>query len=67
MNEAGEIIVVGIAPYFGDAGFFGSMGDLVLKEPIVDTAPTPEGRGYWKRVGMVVDSLAGPVRIDGLR
>ncbi|HUP84941.1 MAG TPA: prenyltransferase/squalene oxidase repeat-containing protein [Acidimicrobiales bacterium] len=32
---------------FGDAGFFGSTGDLVLNKPIVATAKTPTGKGYW--------------------
>ena len=32
---------------FGDAGFFGSTGNLVLNKPIVGMAPTPSGRGYW--------------------
>jgi subtilisin family serine protease len=32
---------------FGDAGFFGSTGDLVLNSPIVGMARTVTGRGYW--------------------
>lgn len=32
---------------YGDAGFFGSAGDLDLKEPITDIVPTPTKRGYW--------------------
>ncbi len=32
---------------FGDAGYFGSTGDLRLNRPIVGMAPTPDGRGYW--------------------
>ena len=32
---------------FGDAGFFGSTGSLVLNRPIVGMAPTTDGRGYW--------------------
>jgi hypothetical protein len=32
---------------FGDAGFFGSMGDQRLNQPVVGLAPTPTGRGYW--------------------
>jgi hypothetical protein len=35
-----------VAPY-GDARFFGSMGDHSLNEPIVGMAPTPSGQGYW--------------------
>jgi N-acetylmuramoyl-L-alanine amidase/ribosomal protein L24E len=32
---------------FGDAGFYGSTGSLVLKRPIVGMAATPDGHGYW--------------------
>jgi len=32
---------------YGDAGFYGSAGDLVLNEPIVGMAATPDGKGYW--------------------
>ena len=32
---------------FGDAGFYGSTGSLVLNEPVVGMASTPDGRGYW--------------------
>jgi hypothetical protein len=32
---------------FGDAGFFGSTGDLALAQPIVGMAATPTGKGYW--------------------
>ncbi len=32
---------------FGDAGFFGSTGNLVLNEPVVGMATTADGRGYW--------------------
>jgi hypothetical protein len=32
---------------FGDAGFFGSAGNLRLVEPIVGMATGPGGRGYW--------------------
>jgi hypothetical protein len=32
---------------FGDAGFYGSTGDLRLNQPIVGIAATPSGRGYW--------------------
>ena len=32
---------------FGDAGFYGSTGSLVLNSPIVGMATTPDGRGYW--------------------
>ena len=31
----------------GDAGFFGSTGDLVLNKPIVAMAATPTRQGYW--------------------
>jgi hypothetical protein len=31
----------------GDAGFFGSTGDMALNKPIVGIAPTPTGKGYW--------------------
>lgn len=32
---------------YGDAGFFGSAGDLTLNAPIVGMAATPDGGGYW--------------------
>ncbi len=32
---------------FGDAGFYGSTGNLVLNKPIVGMAATPDGKGYW--------------------
>ena len=32
---------------FGDAGFFGSLGNLAINAPIVDMEPTPSGQGYW--------------------
>ena len=32
---------------FGDAGFYGSTGALVLNQPVVGMAATPDGRGYW--------------------
>ena len=32
---------------YGNAGFFGSAGDLSLKKPIVGMAATPDGKGYW--------------------
>ena len=32
---------------FGDAGYFGSTGAMVLNKPIVAMATTPAGRGYW--------------------
>jgi hypothetical protein len=31
----------------GDAGFFGSTGDIVLNKPMVGMAATPSGKGYW--------------------
>src|SRR5438105_14974596 len=31
---------------FGDAGFFGSTGNIKLNKPIVGLAPTPDGQGY---------------------
>jgi Galactose oxidase, central domain len=31
----------------GDAGYFGSTGNLRLNQPIVGIAPTPDGGGYW--------------------
>ncbi|MGH9285531.1 MAG: hypothetical protein ACRD0M_07630, partial [Acidimicrobiales bacterium] len=36
---------------FGDAGFYGSTGDLRLNSPVVGMAPTPSGRGYWLVAG----------------
>jgi SpoIID/LytB domain protein len=32
---------------FGGAPFYGSTGNLVLNEPIVGMAATPDGGGYW--------------------
>jgi Tol biopolymer transport system component len=32
---------------FGDAGFYGSTGNIRLNQPIVGMAPTPTGKGYW--------------------
>jgi hypothetical protein len=32
---------------FGDAGYYGSMGDKPLDRPVVGMAATPDGRGYW--------------------
>lgn len=32
---------------FGDAQFFGDMGGVRLKGPILDSVATPSGRGYW--------------------
>ncbi|HWG75152.1 MAG TPA: putative Ig domain-containing protein [Acidimicrobiales bacterium] len=32
---------------FGDAGFYGSMGDKHLNAPVVGMAATPDGGGYW--------------------
>jgi peptidoglycan hydrolase-like protein with peptidoglycan-binding domain len=32
---------------FGDAGFYGSTQGAALAAPIVGSAPTPSGRGYW--------------------
>ena len=32
---------------FGDAGFYGSTGNLHLNQPIVGMAATPDGNGYW--------------------
>ena len=32
---------------FGDAGFYGSMGDRRLSAPIVDIAAAPDGKGYY--------------------
>ncbi len=31
----------------GDAGFYGSTGNMVLNKPIVGMASTPDGGGYW--------------------
>ena len=31
----------------GDAGFFGSTGNLHLNKPVVGMAATPDGGGYW--------------------
>ena len=33
---------------FGDAPFFGSMGEKPLNEPVVGMASTPSGDGYWE-------------------
>ncbi|MGH9155117.1 MAG: sialidase family protein, partial [Acidimicrobiales bacterium] len=32
---------------YGDAPFLGSAGDLALRRPVVGTATTPTGAGYW--------------------
>jgi hypothetical protein len=32
---------------FGRAGYFGSLGDVRLRSPVVGMAPTPTGKGYW--------------------
>jgi hypothetical protein len=32
---------------FGDAGYFGSTGNIHLNKPIVGMAATPDGQGYW--------------------
>jgi hypothetical protein len=32
---------------FGDAGYFGSTGNLHLNQPVVGMAATPDGQGYW--------------------
>lgn len=32
---------------YGDAGFYGSLGNVALAAPIVGMAATPSGRGYW--------------------
>ncbi len=32
---------------YGDAGFFGSTGDIALNKPIVTMAATPTREGYW--------------------
>jgi hypothetical protein len=32
---------------YGDAGFFGSSGNLKLNKPIVGMAATPDAKGYW--------------------
>jgi hypothetical protein len=31
----------------GDAGFYGSTGNIHLNKPIVGMAATPDGKGYW--------------------
>ena len=33
---------------FGDAGFYGSTGNIHLNQPVVGLAATPDGRGYWE-------------------
>jgi hypothetical protein len=32
---------------FGDAGFYGSTGNIALNQPIVGMSSTPDGHGYW--------------------
>ncbi|KJF17926.1 hypothetical protein [Acidithrix ferrooxidans] len=32
---------------FGNAGFYGSTGNITLNKPIVGMASTPDGKGYW--------------------
>jgi hypothetical protein len=36
----------GVFPY-GGAGFYGSLGNIRLNQPIVGMAATPDGHGYW--------------------
>jgi len=31
----------------GDAGFYGSTGNIHLIRPVVGMAATPDGKGYW--------------------
>ena len=48
-NGAGYWLVAsdgGIFNY-GDAGFFGSTGSIVLNRPIVGISSTSDGNGYW--------------------
>jgi len=33
---------------FGDAAFYGSMGNNTLNKPIVGMAASPDGKGYWE-------------------
>ncbi|HEX7443640.1 MAG TPA: hypothetical protein VF320_07125, partial [Acidimicrobiales bacterium] len=33
---------------FGDAAFYGSMGNKTLNSPIVGMTATPGGHGYWE-------------------
>ncbi len=32
---------------FGDARFYGSMGNIRLNQPITGMTTTPSGKGYW--------------------
>ena len=32
---------------FGDAGFYGSTGNIVLARPVVGMASAARGQGYW--------------------
>ena len=41
----GGIFSYGQVP--GNAGFFGSAGNLALNKPVVGIARTPNGNGYW--------------------
>ena len=47
---------------FGDAGFYGSTGSLVLNEPIVGMAPTPTARatGWWRPTAASSPSATPP-------
>jgi hypothetical protein len=48
-NGAGYWLVAsdgGIFNY-GDSGFFGSTGSIVLNRPIVGMSSAPDGAGYW--------------------
>ncbi len=31
----------------GNAGFYGSAGNIALNKPVVGMAATPDGKGYW--------------------
>jgi hypothetical protein len=48
-SSAGYWMVAGDGGVFtaGDAGFYGSTGNLRLNQPVVGMAATPDGKGYW--------------------
>ena len=53
---------------FGDAAFFGSLGNKVLNKPIVGMAATPDGKGYWLVAsdgGVFSFGDADVLRLDG--
>jgi hypothetical protein len=49
---------------FGDAGFFGSAGNIALNQPIVGMASTPDGNGYWTATSLKVFPTCQPSQLS---